>query len=102
MKNLKQTLIDETKERIEEVERKIEESDNEVELLEAKLKVEKKMLEMRDLPEEIAEDVKYSAQALESMLQMEKNSNAEFKKEFEILRYRSQVVRKFDDMELLN
>src|SRR3989338_3810189 len=102
MKNLKQTLIDETKNQMEEIEKKIEESDKETELLEAKLKVEKKMLEMRDLPEGIAEDVKYSVQALEGMLQMEKNSNAEFKKEFEILRYRSQVIRKFDDMELLN
>ena len=102
MKNLKQTLIDEPKNQMEEIEKKIEESDKETELLEAKLKVEKKMLEMRDLPEGIAEDVKYSVQALEGMLQMEKNSNAEFKKEFEILRYRSQVIRKFDDMELLN
>ena len=34
------------------------------------------------------------------MLIMEKNKNAELKKEFEILRYRSQVIRKFEEGEL--
>jgi len=100
MTNLKQTLIDETKKRVEELEKEIEESGKEVELLEAKLKVESKMASMKDLPQEVAEDVKYSVQALESMLQMEKNRNTELQKEFEILRHRSQVIRKFDDVEL--
>jgi|SRR3989344_5468246 len=100
MTNIKQYLIDETKNKIQEIEKEIEESDKELKILEAKLKVENKFSKMIDLKEDLKEDVKYSAQALESMLVMGQNKNTELKKEFEILRYRSQVIRKFEDEEL--
>jgi len=100
MKNIKQHLIDEIKIRIEQTQKELEESDEEPKILEAKLKVENKFSKMTDLKEDLKEDVKYSVQALEGMLIMEKNKNAELKKEFEILRYRSQVIRKFEEGEL--
>jgi len=100
MPNQKQHLIDETKKQIEETGEEIKKSDIEIDVLESKLKVENKMSAMEDIPEEIKEDVKYSIQALENMLVMEKNRNAELKKEFGILRYRKQVINTFEDEDL--
>jgi len=100
MINLKQYLIEDTNKKIKEIEEEIKKSDEESALLEAKLKVENKMSNMKDIPEEIEEDVKYSAQALESMFFVEKNKNTELKKELELLRYRKQVINKFEDGEL--
>ena len=100
MEMMKQHLIDETKRQIETVEKEIAESGREIKMLEAKLKVENKFSEMLDLKEDLEEDVKYSLIALRDMLMMEQNRNAELKKEIEILRYKGQVIRKFEEEEL--
>ena len=52
---------------------------------------------MKDIPEELEEDVKYSIQALENMLAMEKNRNEGLKKELKMLQYRKQVINKFEE-----
>ena len=97
MPNQKQYLIDETKKQIEEATEEIKKSDVEIEVLGANLKVENKMSGMEDIPEELKEDVKYSIQALENMLAMEKNRNEELKKELKMLQYRKQVINKFEE-----
>src|SRR3989344_4924518 len=97
MPNQKQYLIDETKKQIEEATEEIKKSDIEIEVLGANLKVENKMSGMEDIPEELKEDVKYSIQALENMLAMEKNRNEELKKELKMLQYRKQVINKFEE-----
>ena len=97
MPNQKRYLIDEAKKQIEGVIEEIKKSDIEIEILEAKLKVENKMSAMEDIPEELEEDVKYSIQALENMLAMEKNRNEGLKKELKMLQYRKQVINKFED-----
>jgi len=97
MENKKQYLIDETKKQIEEATKETKKSDIEIEVLEAKLKVENKMSGMEDIPEELKEDVRYSIQALENMLAMEKNRNEGLKKELKMLQYRKQVINKFEE-----
>ena len=97
MPNQKQYLIDETKKQIEEATKETKKSDIEIEVLEAKLKVENKMSGMEDIPEELKEDVRYSIQALENMLAMEKNRNEGLKKELKMLQYRKQVINKFEE-----
>jgi len=100
MANLKQYLIEETNKEIEGKEAEIENSDKELKILEAKFKVEKKLSEIKDIPEEIKEDVKYSVGAIENMILMEKNRNAELRKELKMLQVRRQVINKFEDEEL--
>ena len=100
MKNIKQQLIDEIVAKLKEIEQEIKSSDDELKILEAKLKVENQFSKMNDLKEDLKEDVKYSVIALEGMLVMESNRNAELKKDFEILRFRKQVINKFEDGEL--
>ena len=100
MENLKQYLIEDTNKKIKETEEEVRNSDEELKVLEAKLKVEEKFLEIKDIPEGIKEDIKYSVEAIKGMIQMEKDKNGELKKEFEILRYRKQVINKFEDEEL--
>lgn len=100
MESIKQRLINDTIKELAEREEEIKKSDEELGLLGARLKVENKFAEMRDIPPEITEDVKYSVQALENMIVMEENRNAELKRDFEILRYRKQVINKFEDEEL--
>lgn len=100
MTSLKQHLIEDTDKKIKETEEEIKKSDEELNILESKLKVERRMSEMEDIPEGIEEGIKYSIQAIESMILMEKDRNAELKKELEILRYRKQVINKFEDREL--
>ena len=92
MTNLKQLLIDELKNQIPSKEQEIKESDKELEVLGAKLKVEKKTLDMEGINENLKEDFKYSVQALESMIIMEQNRNSELKKEMEMLKYRKDVI----------
>ncbi len=101
MTNIRQHLIDETKNQIIAQEREIRESDEELEVLGAKLKVENKTLVMQDLKEHLKEDFKYSAQALQGMLEQEQQRNAELKKDLEVLKYRKAVVEsQFSDNEL--
>jgi exonuclease VII large subunit len=100
MENLKQYLPENTTREIEAKEEEVRKSNEELEVLESRIKVENKMSTMKDIPEEIAEDVKYSAEALESMLIMEKDRNAELEKELKVLNYRKQVINKFEDGEL--
>lgn len=100
MANQKKNLLEENKKEIEKLKKEIEKSDSEIDFFCAKLKVENKMALMEDAPKDIEENIKYSAQALESMLLMEKNRNAELKKDFEILNYRKKVINKFEDEEL--
>jgi len=92
MSDLKQRLIDEINEQISLKEKEMKESEQELETLNARLKVEKKALEMKDVANDLKEDFKYSAQALESMLMMEQNKNSELKKEIVMLHFRDAVV----------
>ena len=100
MENIKQQLIGEIKERIEEVREEIKKSDEEIKIWEAKIKVENRMSNLKDLPSEIAEDVKYSILGLESMLIMEQNRNLELAKDLKILEYREKIVNKMEKEEL--
>ncbi len=101
MTNLKQHLIDEIKNQSLSKEKEIKESDEELEILSAKLKVEKKTLDMKDIKEYLKEDFKYSIQALEDMIIMEQRKNYELKKEMEMLKYRKAVIdSQFSNTEL--
>ncbi len=100
MENLKQYLIEEIDKEIKEKEVEIKNSDEELKILEAKFKVEKKLSEMKDIYEEIKEDVKYSVGAIKDMILMEKNRNVELRKELKMLQARKQVINKFEDGEL--
>lgn len=100
MENLKQRLTEEINKEIKEKEEEIKNSGQELEILEARLKVEKKLSEIEDVSEEIKEDIKYSIQAIEGTILMEKERNAELKKEFEVLKYRKQIIGRFEDGEL--
>lgn len=100
MGNLKQRLLEDTTREIKVKEGEVRKSDEELKVLESRLEVENKMSAMKDIPEEIVEDVKYSVEALKSMLMMEKDRNAELKKELKVLNYRKQVINKFEDEEL--
>jgi len=99
MASLKQYLIEEAGKQIKEAEEEIEKSDKEFRILVGKLKVETKMSGMKDIPEGISEDVKYSIQALEGMVMMEKDRNAKLRQELKVLIYRKQVLKgyEFDD-----
>lgn len=99
MENLKQYLIEEIVNEIRSMEEEIKKSDEDISILEARIKVEKTMLNL-DLPEKISEDTKYSVEALEGMLMMEKNHNEELKKDFEAARYRKKAIEKFEEGEL--
>jgi hypothetical protein len=96
MEDLKQQLLDDTIKVFKEKEEEIEKSNKELELLDARVKVEKRFFELKDITEEMKEDVKYSLQALESMVIMEKERNAELKKESELLKVRKQVINMFE------
>src|SRR3989338_1093005 len=101
MKNLKQHLIEGTTNEISAKEQEIQESDEELEILGARLKVENKTLNMKDLKDDFKEDFKYSAQALEGMVVQEQQRNSELKKELEMLTYRKAVIEsQFSDNEL--
>ena len=93
-------MIDEIKKQIEAIIEEIKESDEEIKIWEARVKVEQKMITMRDLPAEIAEDTKYSIIGLESMLFSEQNKNAELKKSLKTLEYREKLIDKFKDGDL--
>ena len=96
MEDLKQQLLDDTIRGVKEKEEEIEKSNKEIEFLEARVKVEKRFFELKDIKEEMKEDVKYSLQALESMVMMEKERNSELRKESELLRVRKQVINMFE------
>ncbi len=101
MKNLKHHLIEENMNDIAAKKREIRESDEQLEILSAKLKVENKTLNMQDLKENLKEDFKYSAQALESIIAQEQNRIFELKKDLEMLEYRKAVIEsQFSDNEL--
>lgn len=101
MTNLKQHLIDEAMNEIAVKESEIQESDGELKVLNARLTVEKKTAGMKDIKKDLKEDFKYSIQALEGMITMERNRNSELKKEMEMLKYRKAVIEsQFSDNEL--
>ncbi|MDO8676048.1 MAG: hypothetical protein Q7K16_00070 [Candidatus Azambacteria bacterium] len=101
MINIKQHLIEETINEIAAKEREIQESQRELEILGARLKVENKTLVMQDIKEDLKEDFKYSAQALEGMFAQEQHRNSELKKDLEMLKYRKAVIEsQFSDNEL--
>jgi len=100
MENKKQYLAEENKKEIERTNEEIKKSDEELEVLEARLKIEKKFSEMEDIDGNIKEDIKYSVQALEDMILMEKDKNSELKKDLQILIARKQVISKFEEEDL--
>ena len=100
MENLKQYLIEETNKEIKEKEVEIEDSDKELKILEAKLKVEEKLSETEDIPEEIKEDVKYSIMAIKDTISEEKGRNLGLRKELKMLQVRKQVINGFEVEEL--
>lgn len=98
MENIKQQLLDCTVNELKEKEAEIKKSGEEIELLTAKIKVEKRFFGMKDISDEIREDVKYSLEALEGMLTMEKDRINQLKKDFEILRIRKKIIKdKFEE-----
>lgn len=100
MTNMKQRLTDESKNEVAAEEREIKISDEELETLEAKIKVENKFLKMKDIKDDLKDQVKYSVQALEGMLMMEQQKNAELRQDLQISKYRLAVIDKFGDGEL--
>jgi len=100
MKNLKQRLIDETKKGLVRMKAEIKQSDEELEILDARLKIEKKFYEVKDIEKDLKEDIKYSVAALEDMIAMELDRNAELKKDAKISAYRLTMIEKFADDEL--
>ena len=97
---MKQRLTDESKNEVAAEEREIKISDEELETLEAKIKVENKFLKMEDIKDDLKDQVKYSVQALEGMLMMEQQKNAELRQDLQISKYRLAVIDKFGDGEL--
>jgi RNase H-fold protein (predicted Holliday junction resolvase) len=97
---MKQRLTDESKNEVAAEEREIKISDEELETLEAKIKVENKFLKMKDIKDDLKDQVKYSVQALEGMLMMEQQKNAELRQDLQISKYRLAVIDKFGDGEL--
>jgi hypothetical protein len=91
--DIAQDLINETTNNINTKKGEIRESDKEVAILKAKLEVEKRTLEMKDLKDDLKEDFEYSKQALEGMLIQEQQRNFELKKDLEILEFRHSVIR---------
>jgi len=100
MTNMKQRLTDESKNEVAAEEREIKISDEELETLEAKIKVENKFLKMKDIKDDLKDQVEYSVQALEGMLMMEQQKNAELRQDLQISKYRLAVIDKFGDGEL--
>ncbi len=101
MENIKQFLISELTTQINAKKRELGESDSELEVLQAKLKVENKVLEMTDIKEELKEDFKCLAQVLGDMIIMEQKRNSELKKDLDILIFRSRVIEsQFSENEL--
>ncbi|MFH1759424.1 MAG: hypothetical protein ABH822_02620 [Patescibacteria group bacterium] len=100
MSDFKQRFFGEVEAEVKKVMEEIEESEREIKDLESKIKVERKMSESDNLKEEIAEDIKYSVQALESMLLMEENRKAELERGFEMARLRKETIKKFEEVEL--
>lgn len=100
MKNKKQYLMGVVDREILKCEKEIKESDKELESLGLRLKVEKELIKVNNLEEDIKEDIKYSTIALESMITMEENRNRDFKKEFRMAKYRKGVIEKFKNGEL--
>jgi RNase H-fold protein (predicted Holliday junction resolvase) len=97
---MKQRLTDESKNEVAAEEREIKISDEELETLEAKIKVENKFLKMKDIKDDLKDQVEYSVQALEGMLMMEQQKNAELRQDLQISKYRLAVIDKFGDGEL--
>lgn len=101
MENIKKHLVGEITSKISAHERDAQESDHDLGILGAKLKVERKVMGMQDLPEHLKEDFSYSVQALEDMVAQEHQRNAELKKDLVMLRYRKAALEnKFLDDEL--
>jgi len=92
--------MNETKSNIAAKEREIKESDGDLERLEAKLKVEKRIFGTKGIKAEFKNNVKYSIEALESMLMMEENKNAGLKGDVETEKYRLKVIGTFTAGEL--
>lgn len=97
MKNLKQYLIEEVNKKIKETKEEIRQSDENLEILEAKLKVEKKFLEMQDIEEKMRENINFSVQFIESDIITEKERNVELKDDLKMLLARERVINKFED-----
>ena len=92
MNNLKQYLIDEIKKDVTAKDLEISESDKDIEILSGKLKVERKASTMKDMPDELREDFKYSLLALEGMFSTEQKRNLELKTDLKVLRFREAVI----------
>jgi len=97
MKNLKQYLIEEVNKKIKETKEEIRQSDENLEILEAKLKVEKRFLEMQDIEEKMRENINFSVQFIESDIITEKERNVELKDDLKMLLARERVINKFED-----
>ena len=101
MENFKKYLTEEIDEDIKKKGEELKESDEELEILEARIRVEEKLSKMEDInEEEIKKDIKYSVEAIKSMILIEKNRNEELKRELKMLKYRRIVIDKFEEGEL--
>jgi hypothetical protein len=100
MTTVKQRLIDRTKSYIAAKEREVKESDVELEMLEADLKIEKRIFGAKDMKAVFKDEAKYGVETLESMILMEREKNAELKKEIEIEKNKLKVIGTFGAGEL--
>ncbi|SRR4030042_2471092 len=100
MENIKEYLKKEILEEIQKIQGDIKKSNEEIKIWEAKIKVEERLEDFKDLNEEMENDVKYGILALKDFLLMERNKIEELNKEFELLRRRKQVLDKFEEQDL--
>jgi hypothetical protein len=100
MPTVKQRLIELTQNYIAAKEREVKESDEELEMLEANLKVEKRIFSSKDTKAELKNEAKYGVETFEGLLLMERDKNAELKKEIEVERNKLKVIGTFGADEL--
>lgn len=88
MNELKERMLEDVKSAISATEEEIKKSDDELAVLNAKVRVEKKIMNKKEISAELKEDFKYSVIALESLIIMEEKKNLELKKELEMAKLR--------------
>lgn len=100
MSDLKQKLKESVEGNLEREQKDLKESDDELKMLKANLAVEHKLAKAINLKEELKEELKYSIQALESMIVMEENRNNKTKINIEMLQHKLGAVNGCTDVEL--
>lgn len=100
MENLKEHLSEKIDKNIENKKERLEELKEKLEVLKADTKVEEKLLEMENIPEDLKEDRKYLVQAMKHDRSRKKDDIEELETELEALKYKKKVLSKLDEDEL--